>query len=113
MIGIIVSVSQTLNLLSNSGGGGYHTLTSDIGLGLFTLLAGALSALVGLILILIALFGLKYRAKWFFWFLIIYEILLMNLYPIGTALGLIMLIYTLARKREFFPPVAAVTSGSL
>lgn len=57
--------------------------------------------LAGLVLLVIALVRLRYRARWFFWFLIVYGIMMLPAFPHGTLFGAIVLIYCLTRRREF------------
>ncbi len=49
----------------------------------------------------IALFAKEYRAPWFFWFLIVYASLFVLTFSIGTALGIVLLIYLIIKKDEF------------
>ena len=76
-------------------------MSNSISTALITTAIGIVTALIGLVLLLIALFSSKYRAPWFFWFMAIYAVLSLAGFPIGTALGLIILIYLIPRKEEF------------
>jgi hypothetical protein len=62
---------------------------------------GLMVGIVGLVLLCVALLSNRYRAGWFFWFLVLYGSLLILIIPVGTAFGLFFLIYCLARRREF------------
>jgi hypothetical protein len=64
-------------------------------------LIGSVLSLVGLVLLMVALFNSKYRAPWFFWFMVIYAVLSLLAFPIGTILGVIILVYTIPKKEEF------------
>ncbi|QYY35715.1 hypothetical protein [Ruficoccus sp. ZRK36] len=57
-----------------------------------------------------SLFGQKYRAKWFFWFLIVYSTLMLTAIPVGTLLGIGLLIFLIVKRKEFFAPTSPVTS---
>ena len=70
-------------------------VTTDIGLGL---------SLIGLVLICVALFASRYRAPWFFWFLVIYGGILLFGFPVGTAIGIVLLVFCIARRHEFLSP---------
>jgi hypothetical protein len=70
--------------------------------------SAALSTLMGLFLFLVALclltftvVGLNYRTKWLFWILIAYSILLLFVFPIGTSLGIILLIALVLSRKKF------------
>lgn len=64
---------------------------------------GLLAGLVGLVLLTISLVSFRYRAEWFFWFLIIYGIVLLGAFPcFGTAIGIFFIVYSLTYRREFF-----------
>ena len=60
-------------------------------------------ALLGLILLGVALVFHRYRAPWFFRFLVGYGVLLLPVVPVGTAFGLFFVIYCLTHRREFVP----------
>ena len=58
--------------------------------------------ILGLILLLIALLKHRYRAEWFFWFLVLYGFMLFGIFPIlGIIVGLFLIIYCLTNRREF------------
>jgi len=62
-----------------------------------------LAGLIGLVLILISLTANRYRAKWFFWFLMIYGLFLCLGFPVGTILGGFFIVHGLMKRQEFFP----------
>ena len=62
---------------------------------------GAIIGLVGLILLCVTLLRSRYRAGWFFWFLVLYGSLLILIIPVGTVFGLLLVVYCLTRRREF------------
>ena len=76
-------------------------LNSILGGGLAMILSGAFLGLFGLILLIIALVWLRYRAEWFFWFSIIYGVLLLLGFPFGTPFGIFLLVYALTKRNEF------------
>jgi len=63
---------------------------------------GLICGLLGIVLIFISLVSYRYRAQWFFWFLMIYGTLSLFMYPIGTVIGLALLVFCLTYRKEFF-----------
>ena len=76
-------------------------LADDMSFALITTAFGLIPALVGLALLGIALFGKKYRAIWFFWFLVVCGALWALNYPVGTIIGVALILYLVWRKDEF------------
>ena len=72
-----------------------------LGEGLIVFLFGLFVGLVGLILLIMALTISRYRAEWFFWFLLIYGLILCVGFPFTTAFGIFFLVYCLTKRREF------------
>jgi hypothetical protein len=70
-----------------------------------------LAALAGLVLLVIALTKLRYRAEWFFWFLIVYSVLILGAFPIGTAAAIFFFVYCLTRRQEFLKRGAAAANS--
>jgi hypothetical protein len=69
---------------------------------LFNLILTAMAiGLVGLVILVFTLISLRYRAEWFFWFLIIYGVMLCGSFPFGTIFGVFFLVYCLTKRREF------------
>jgi N-terminal double-transmembrane domain len=62
------------------------------------------AVVIGLVFLTLALVKFRYRAGWFFWFLIVFGILSLGIFPIGTAFGVFVLIYCLTRRAEFRAP---------
>ena len=83
--------------------------------GILPFLLATVAGLVGLVLLAIALLGTRYRARWFFWFLTTYGVVLTVAGPLVLSaffgvltvgivpFGPVFLIYGLVRKRDFFP----------
>jgi hypothetical protein len=76
-------------------------LSANISDVLIATTAGLVFSVVGLVLLCIALFGYRYRAEWFFWFLVIYGALLLLGFPVGSVVGLVFLVFCLTRREEF------------
>jgi len=71
------------------------------------IIAAFIGLFIGLVSLLVALFSHRYRAPWFFWFLMIYSAFSLLAFPIGTVLGIIILVHIIPRKEEFWcDPVA-------
>ena len=90
VVGIISSFQKVLP----SGA----ALAKEISSELTPVLIASIASFIGAILLAVALFVKKYRAAWFFWFLLIYGILIaMN----GTLIGGLLIIYLIYKKDEF------------
>ena len=63
--------------------------------------AGAVLGSVGIIMVLIALFRARYRSPWFRTMLWVLSILWLLAFPIGTILGIIVIIYLVKHRDEF------------
>ena len=70
--------------------------------------SAALSTFVGLFLSSVAIclltfsvVGLNYRARWLFWVLIIYSALLLFIFPVGTFVGIVVLVSLLLSRKKF------------
>ena len=61
----------------------------------------SVASFIGVIFLAVALFGKKYRAAWFFWFLLINGILIGMNYWEGTVIGGLLIIYLIYKKHEF------------
>jgi hypothetical protein len=81
----------------------YSKIVSIYGDALILVAIGLLAGVVGLVLLTISLVSSRYRAEWFFWFLIVYGVLLLGAFPcVGTAIGIFFIVYCLTNRREFF-----------
>jgi hypothetical protein len=76
-------------------------MNSIVGEGLLIFLFGLFVGLVGLVFLIVALTVSRYRAEWFFWFLLIYGLILCVGFPFTTAFGIFFLVYCLTKRREF------------
>lgn len=101
LFGTIIGMIGAFQTMGSEGMGKPEALAEDIGVALITTAIGLCIGLIGLILILIAHFALKYKAPWLFWFLTVYSIFMMLNFPIGTVLGVCLLIYLITRRNEF------------
>jgi MotA/TolQ/ExbB proton channel family len=98
-----IGIRRAFQVLETSGPGisDPHFASAPIGDVLITTVVGLLLGLLGIVFLGIALVRRRYRAEWFFWFLIIYGGLLLFGFPVGTAIGIFFLVYCLPRRHEF------------
>lgn len=79
-------------------------LSALIGEALIAINTGMLVALVGAMLILIAIYGKRYRAPWLFWLLIILGVVYLPALPLGSLIGLAFLIVAIATRKTLLRP---------
>lgn len=60
--------------------------------------------LLGVICFITALFVQKYRAKWFFFFMMFYSIMWLLSLSMGFFFGIALIVYLFSVRKEFFPP---------
>ena len=104
VIGFIASVAALMRAFNFSparGTGDAAALSEGISTALLPCAIGSVFGLIGTVLLLVALFAREYRAKWFYWFMMIYSILLLTAFPVGTVVGIICLVHITKRKEEF------------
>jgi len=99
--GTVIGMINAFEKIAENETGDPALLANDISFALITTAIGLIPALIGLVLLGIALFGRKYRAPWFFWFLIIYSGLWALGFPVGTIIGVAMIIYLIWNKDDF------------
>ena len=73
-------------------------------IGLIFGIAAVLLGLFGLVLLILALVKSRCRAKWLFWFTLVYGVMLLPAIPFGSLFGIFFIVYALVKQREFFPP---------
>ena len=81
--------------------GDAEKFASGIGTAQLTLLLGGVAFVLGAIFAGLALFKYRYRALWFHRVLVTAGILMLFLFPIGTVLGVLLLVYVGNRRGEF------------
>lgn len=101
LIGTIIGMVRAFGRLGEMDAAPAGALASDISIALYTTAIGYAMALVGIILIFIALFNTRYRAPWFLTALWILSVLWLLSIPIGTILGVIVIVYLVNHKDEF------------
>ena len=65
---------------------------------------GFIVGIIGLILITVSVAACRYRAEWFVWFLVVYGVLALSVFPVGTAFGVFFLVYFLTKRQEYLRP---------
>ncbi len=101
LLGTVVGMIGAFNQVLNEGQANTEALANNVSFALITTAIGLAIAVVGLVFIAVALFGFKYRAKWFFWTLIAISILWILTFPIGTVVGIVLMIYLVQKKNDF------------
>lgn len=100
VIGLIWTVIGMISSFQNVSPSG-TALANQISNELTAVLIASVASFIGVILLSVALFRKKYRAAWFFWFLLIYGILIAMNYWEGTLIGGLLIIYLFYKKDEF------------
>jgi serine/threonine protein kinase len=101
---LIASVSamiQTFNVTSMLDANDPAKLAEALSQAVLPASIGLIFGLIGTVFLLVALFAKEYRAKWFYRFMMIYSLLSLSAFPVGTAIGIICLVYITRRKDEF------------
>jgi hypothetical protein len=93
-----ISMGRAFERLVNSGA--RHS-SESIGFFLPGQIAGSLVALVGIVLILVALFGARYRALWFRNTLWVLSALWLLIPEIGSGFGICVMVYLVTHNAEF------------
>ena len=102
--GTVMGMMKAFGELKTSGSSDPAKLSGAIGEVLVSTFIGMAVALIGVILVIIAITACRYRSAWMFWFLCIYGGLMTvsHFFPFG----LFFLVYALVKKDEFLPSVA-------
>ncbi len=101
LLGTVVGMFRTFQGIALGGTSESEETAEGIRMALVTTEVGLVLGLLGTLFLLVALFANKYRAKWFYWFMMVYSILSLVALPIGTLIGIICLVYINKRKGEF------------
>ncbi len=106
--GTVVGMMKAFRVLGTNGTADPAKLSRAISEVLTSTFIGIAVALIGVILVIIAVTACRYRAAWMFWFLCIYGGLMIFSYFF--PFGLFFLIFALVKKAEFLPPQSAATA---
>lgn len=109
--GTVVGMIHAFDVLGRAGTGDPSALSVAIGEVLIYTFIGFAVNLVGWVISCFALVVSRYRAPWFFWFHLIYALILLTGFPVGTIIGLVILCYILPHKAEFFPSPPSAPTG--
>jgi len=101
LVGTIICMARVFSNMADSETTQSPVLASEISMVLGPAVVGSVLGLIGIILILVALFGIRYRAPWFRTVLWVVSILWLMSFPIGTILGIIVIIYLVRHQDEF------------
>jgi len=102
--GTVIGMVRAFPLLGQHTEEAQQAVAEYIALALYTTAGGMVLSAAGTILLLIALFRVKYRAPWFRVALWIFSILWLFSIPIGTILGIVVIVYLVKHKAEFIKP---------
>ena len=107
-----IAMVRYFSSLADSGTVQAAALAQEIGKVLGPAVTGSVFGLIGIILILVALFRIRYRAPWFRTMLWVLSIFWLFSFPIGTILGIVVMAYLVYHKNEFAEPTGALYSES-
>ncbi len=113
LLGTLIGMVRVFNSVADAKTAQAGALSQDISAVLYPTIAGSVLGLIGIILILVALFRVRYRAPWFCTMLWILSVLWLLSFPIGTILGIIVIVYLVKHENEFTQQTPAWPSGSL
>lgn len=101
----MVSAAQALSLLigelTSQGLADPSTAAQLIGELIITMIVRGFTLLPALAALCLALLACRYRAPWFFWFLLVISFPLLLLCPVGTGFGIWFLFYLRKHRQEF------------
>lgn len=97
----VLGVQQAFQVLGGNSVGDPQELSVSIGNVLIATIIGFGFGVAGLVFTGIALFGMRYRAPWLFWFLSVCGVILLGGVPIGTVLGIGLITYCVINRSEF------------
>ncbi|MFB9899953.1 MotA/TolQ/ExbB proton channel family protein [Cerasicoccus arenae] len=101
LLGTVYGMVCAFQDIEASGMGNPEALANNISIAITTTAMGLIMGLIGLIFLAIAFFHSSYRAPWFFKFLIVFAIFWLIHFPIGTIIGVLLLVYIISKKAEF------------
>ncbi|WPJ96797.1 MotA/TolQ/ExbB proton channel family protein [Coraliomargarita algicola] len=109
ILGPAISIFASFSQLTEFGQNAQESsdaLASNMSIAMSLTAIGIIAAFIGLFLglicLLVALFSHRYRAPWFFWFMTIYSLFSLLAFPVGTVIGIIVLVHIIPRKEEFW-----------
>ena len=113
LAGTVIGMMGAFDSMGKTPGMGDPTLISEsIGHVLISTAIGLVVGFIGLILLTVSVTACRYRAEWFFWFLVVYGSVALLAFPVGTAFGIFFLVYCLTKRQEFLKLDANATTPS-
>ena len=107
MIGTIIGMMRAFEAHGSadpSQVGELSQLSAAIGEAMIATFVGMLIALLGAVLMLVAVLSCRYRSPWLFWVFIVLGLLYLMAFPLGTLIGVVFLVVALTKRLEFLPP---------
>lgn len=101
---VAFSMLRSFAELSKSSKIQHEVLVYDLNHVLYATAVGMIVSLIGVVLLLIALFGAKYRASWFKTDMWTLAVLWFFILPFGTILSVIVMLYLSKHNYEFTEP---------
>ncbi len=96
----IFAMIQAFSHMASQPGTSPDSMASTISLGLYATAAGLVLALIGAVFLFIALIGMKYHEAWFRSAMWVISILWLFSFPVGTILGVVVIIYLVKNRSE-------------
>lgn len=106
--GTVLGMVGAFHNLGDTGISDPKLLSASVSVTLTATVIGMAAGALGMILLAVAIFACRYRARWLFWFLVNYSILLLAGFPIGTVIGIAVIISCVARKDQFLGAAPAI-----
>lgn len=106
MMATVIGMRKAFCSLGASGINDPVQLSNNIGGVLVATAIGISIGLIGAILLFVSLLGFRYRAAWFYWFLVIYGVNILFAFPVGTVIGPFLLVYILTNRNQFLAPAS-------
>jgi|GEM_PF-6394977 len=91
-VGTVIGMTKAFSTLSESGEVDPSVLANDISFAILSTLWGFLINILGVVLVLIYHFKVKFYHKWFYWSVITLSVLMTLSFPLGTIIGVPLLI---------------------
>jgi hypothetical protein len=112
LLGTVVGMLQTFKALTI-----YEPESKEVAAGidvaLLTTQLGLIAGLLGSLFFVVALFYFKYRARWFFWLWMASATLNLLAFPIGTFIGVCLVVFLILIRDEFFQTNPRSEQGDL
>ena len=102
--GTVIGMMRAFGQMATSGTALLSDVAPGISTALYSTVAGMLISMVGAVLLLIALFGAKFRARWFYRTMWVFSILWLTNIPLGTITGIAVIMHLVNHKEEFTEP---------